>query len=226
MTVNQVRFARFAGFRYILLFDTHCKPVLPQHRFKMSKKENEEKDEGLSQKLFETRTIIISSSVDSKLADKIVKQLLIMEQMDPKAEIKIMINSPGGEIYSGFAIFDTAKFISCPITTIVMGLAASMGSVLSLVGDDGRRFALPNSRILIHQPLLMGAEGAATDLEIQSRQILKTRKLLADLYAEKTGKTSAQILKDLDRDNWMTAEEALKYGLIDKIITNRSEIKK
>ncbi len=192
----------------------------------MSKKENEEKDEGLSQKLFETRTIIISSSVDSKLADKIVKQLLIMEQMDPKAEIKIMINSPGGEIYSGFAIFDTAKFISCPITTIVMGLAASMGSVLSLVGDEGRRFALPNARILIHQPLLMGAEGAATDLEIQSRQIIKTRKLLADLYAQKTGKTSAQILKDLDRDNWMTAEEALKYGLIDKIITNRSELKK
>jgi ATP-dependent Clp protease protease subunit len=226
MTVNQVKFARFAGFRYILLFDTHCKRVLPQHRFKMSKKENEEKDEGLSQKLFDTRTIIISSSVDSKLADKIVKQLLIMEQMDPKAEIKIMINSPGGEIYSGFAIFDTAKFISCPITTIVMGLAASMGSVLSLVGDDGRRFALPNARILIHQPLLMGAEGAATDLEIQSRQIIKTRKLLADLYAQKTGKTSAQILKDLDRDNWMTAEEALKYGLIDRIITNRSELKK
>ena len=191
----------------------------------MSKKENNEKDEGLSQKLLETRTIVISDSVDSKLADKIVRQLLIMEQMDPKAEIKIMINSPGGEIYSGFAIYDMAKFITCPITTIVMGLAASMGSVLSLVGDDGRRFALPNARILIHQPLLMGAEGAATDLEIQSRQIIKTRKMLADLYAKKTGKTSAQILKDLDRDNWMTAEEALKYGLIDKIITQRSELK-
>ena len=191
----------------------------------MSKKENNEKDEGLSQKLLETRTIVISDSVDSKLADKIVRQLLIMEQMDPKAEIKIMINSPGGEIYSGFAIYDMAKFISCPITTIVMGLAASMGSVLSLVGDDGRRFALPNARILIHQPLLMGAEGAATDLEIQSRQIIKTRKMLADLYAKKTGKTSAQILKDLDRDNWMTAEEALKYGLIDKIIAKRSELK-
>lgn len=191
---------------------------------KMSKQENEEKDDALSQKLIETRTIVISASVDSKLADKVVKQLLIMEQMDSKAEIKIMINSPGGEIHSGFAIYDMAKFVTCPITTIVMGLAASMGSVLSLVADDGRRFAFPNARILIHQPLLMGAEGAATDLEIQSKQILKTRKMLADLYAEKTGKTSAQILKDLDRDHWMTSEEALKYGLLDKIITNRSEL--
>lgn len=222
MRVIQVWIARFVGFGYILLFYTHCKPVLC--KAKMSKKENEEKDDSLSQKLLDTRSVVISSSVDSKLADKIIKQLLILEKLDPKAEIKIMINSPGGEIYSGFAIYDMAKFVSCPITTIVMGLAASMGSVLSLVGDDGRRLALPNARILIHQPLLMGAEGAATDLEIQSKQILKTRKLLAKLYAEKTGKTSAQILKDMDRDYWMTAEEALKYGLIDKIITNRSEL--
>ena len=192
----------------------------------MSKKEKEEKEEGLSQKLMETRTIVISGSVDGKLADKVVTQLLLLEQADPEAEIKIMINSPGGEIYSGFAIFDMAKFISCPITTIVMGLAASMGSVLSLVGDDGRRFALPNSRLLIHQPLLMGAEGAATDLEIQSKQILKSRKLIAEMYAEKTGKTAAQIMKDLDRDHWLTAEEAIKYGLIDKIITSRSDLEK
>ncbi len=194
-------------------------------RPKMSKKEKEEKENGFSQKLMETRTIVISGSVDGKLADKVVAQLLILEQTDPKAEIKILINSPGGEIYSGLAIFDMAKFISCPITTIVMGLAASMGSVLSLVGDDGRRFALPNSRILIHQPLLMGAEGAATDLEIQSKQIIKTRKLLAVMYAEKTGKTVAHILKDMDRDYWMTADEALKYGLIDKVIASRSELK-
>lgn len=191
---------------------------------KMSKKENEEKEEGFSQKLMETRSIVISGSVDGKLADKVVKQLLLLEQADPEAEIKIMINSPGGEIYSGLAIFDMARFVSCPITTIVMGLAASMGSVLSLVGDDGKRFALPNARILIHQPLLMGAEGSATDLEIQSKQMIKTRKLLADMYAEKTGKTTNQILKDLDRDNWMTAEEALKYGLIDKIIATRAEL--
>jgi len=193
-------------------------------RTKMSKKEKEEKENGFSQKLMDTRSIVISGSVDGKLADKVVTQLLILEQTDPKAEIKILINSPGGEIYSGLAIFDMAKFISCPITTVVMGLAASMGSVLSLVGDDGRRFALPNSRILIHQPLLMGAEGAATDLEIQSKQIIKTRKLLAGMYAEKTDKTAANILKDMDRDYWMTADEALKYGLIDKVIASRSEL--
>ncbi len=208
----------------IFYFCHRLQTIPPPAKTKMSKKEKEEKNDDLSQKLFETRTVIISSSVDSKLADKVVKQLLILEQMDPKAEIKIMINSPGGEIYSGFAIFDTAKFISCPITTIVMGLAASMGSVLSLVADEGRRFALPNARILIHQPLLMGAEGAATDLEIQSKQIIKTRKLLAGMYAEKTGKTAAIILKDMDRDYWMTADEAQKYGLIDKVIASRSEL--
>jgi ATP-dependent Clp protease, protease subunit len=190
----------------------------------MSKKENDEKDDGLMQKLLEARTIIISGSVDSKLADKVVKQILIMEQLDADKEIKFMINSPGGEIYSGFAIYDTARFVTCPITTIVMGLAASMGSVLSLVGDDGRRFALPNAQFMIHQPLLTGAEGQTTDLEIQSRQILKTRKGLADMYAEKTGKTPAQILKDMDRDHWLSADEAVSYGLINRVIRNKSEL--
>jgi len=190
----------------------------------MSKKENEEKDDPVDQKLMETRSILISGSVDSKLADKVVKQLLVLEQTDPEAEIKVWINSPGGEIYSGFAVFDMARFVRCPITTIVIGLAASMGSVLSLVADPGRRLALPNSRIMIHQPLLTGAEGQTTDLEIHSKQILKTRKLLAELYAEKTGKTAGQILRDMDRDYWLSAKEALKYGLIDQIIRHRSDM--
>lgn len=190
----------------------------------MSKKKNEGNDESLSQKLLETRSIVISGSVDSKLADKVIKQILVLEQLDPEAEIKLFINSPGGEIYSGFAIFDMLKMITCPITTIVMGLAASMGSVLSLVGDDGKKYALPNSKIMIHQPLLTGAEGQATDLEIHSKQLIKTRKSLAEMYAEKTGKTVNQILKDMDRDHWLTAEEALKYGLIDKIISQRSDL--
>jgi ATP-dependent Clp protease, protease subunit len=190
----------------------------------MSKKENDEKDDGLMNKLLEARTIVISGTVDSKLADKVVKQILIMEQHDADKEIKFMINSPGGEIYSGFAIYDTARFVTCPITTIVMGLAASMGSVLSLVGDDGRRFALPNAQFMIHQPLLTGAEGQTTDLEIQSRQILKTRKGLAEMYAAKTGKTPAQILKDMDRDHWLSADEAVSYGLINRVIRNKSEL--
>ncbi|MCP4755861.1 MAG: ATP-dependent Clp protease proteolytic subunit [Proteobacteria bacterium] len=190
----------------------------------MSKKENEEKDEPLSQKLLETRTILISGSVDGKLADTVIKQLLVLEQMDSDSEIKILINSPGGEIHSGFAIYDMMKFVKCPITTIVAGLAASMGSILSLAGDDGKKYAFPNARIMIHQPLLMGAEGQITDLEIHSKQIIKTRKLLAELYAEKTGKAANQVLKDMDRDHWLSAEEAVKYGLVDKIVSDRSEI--
>ena len=184
----------------------------------MSKKESEEKDDSLSMQMLETRTIVISSSVDSKLADKVIKQTLLLEKLAPKKEIIVIINSPGGEVYSGFAIFDIMKFVECPICTIVTGLAASMGSILSLVGDDGRKFAFPNSKIMIHQPLLQRAEGQTTDLEIHSRQIMKLRQETAELYAATTGKDVKKILKDMDRDNWMTAEESLKYGLIDIII--------
>lgn len=191
----------------------------------MSKKKQEvEKDESLSQQLLETRTIIISDSVDSKLADKVIQQILLLEKLDPEAEIKILINSPGGEVHSGFAIYDMLKFVSCPITTVVIGLAASMGSILSLCGDDGRRFILPNAKVMIHQPLLQGAEGQTTDLEIHSRQILKTRRLIAGMYAEKTGKPIEQILEDVERDYWMNASEAVDYGLIDKIIDSRSQL--
>ncbi len=190
----------------------------------LSKKAEEEKDNSFANELMETRTIIISGSVDSKLTDKIVKQLLILEKKDPKKKITIFINSPGGELHSGFAIYDMMKMISCPITTVVMGLAASMGSILSLAGDDGKRYAFPNARIMIHQPLLMGAEGQTTDLEIHSEQILKSRKEIAALYAEKSGKSIEETIKDIDRDNWLTAKEAVKYGLIDKIITKRSQL--
>ncbi len=193
-------------------------------KIELSKKNKDENEESFSNELMEIRTIVISGSVDSKLADKIVKQLLVLEKKDPKKAITIFINSPGGEIYSGYAIFDMMKLISCPITTVVMGLAASMGSILSLGGDDGKRFALANSGIMIHQPLLSGAEGLATDLEIHSKQILKSREVIAKLYSEKSGKSVDKILKDLDRDHWLTAQEAVKYGLIDKVITKRSEL--
>lgn len=189
----------------------------------LCKENNEEKEDSLSKELLDTRTIVISGSVDSKLTDKIVKQLLLLEKKDPEGEIILMINSPGGEVHSGYAIFDMMKFISCPVTTVVIGLAASMGSILSLGGDDGKRFAFPKARIMIHQPLLTGAEGQTTDLEIHSKQILKTRQEIAELYAEKTSKSVKQILKDMDRDHWMTSEEAVKYGLIDKIISSRKD---
>ncbi|MDT8447800.1 MAG: ATP-dependent Clp protease proteolytic subunit [bacterium] len=193
----------------------------------MSEEENKPEGNGMDPimgKLLETRSIVISSQVDSKLADRCIKQILTLEQMDPDKEILVYINSPGGEINSGFAIFDMLKFVSCPITTIVSGLAASMGSVLSLVGDEGRRFALPNAQVMIHQPLLTQAQGSITDLEIHSKQILKTREKLAGMYAEVTGKTIKRILKDMDRDHWLTAEDAKEYGLIDKVIKSRSEL--
>lgn len=190
----------------------------------LSKKdESEGKEDSFVKELLETRTIVISGSVDSKLADKIIQQLLVLEKREPKKNITILINSPGGEVYAGYAIFDMLKLISCPITTVVMGLAASMGSILSLAGDDGKRLAFPHARIMIHQPLLMGAEGQTTDLEIHSKQILKSRKEIAGLYAEKSGKSIDDTIKDLDRDNWMTADEALEYGLIDKIVKKRSD---
>jgi len=191
----------------------------------MAEKDTEEKEDSFSRKLLEIRTVMIIGSVDSKMSDKVTKQLLVLEKEDPKKEIKVLINSPGGEMHSGYAIYDILKFVSCPITTVVIGLAASMGSVLSLAGDDKRKFALPNAKIMIHQPLLMGAEGQTTDLEIHSKQIIKSRQDLAELYAEVSGKTVNQILKDMDRDHWLTAGDAVKYGLIDKIISSRAELK-
>jgi len=191
----------------------------------MGEKDTEEKEDSFANKLLEIRTVMISGSVDNKMSDKVTKQLLLLEKEDEKAEIKVFINSPGGEMHSGYAIYDMLKFVACPITTVVVGLAASMGSVLSLAGDKKRKLALPNAKIMIHQPLLMGAEGQTTDLEIHSKQILKARQDLADLYAKQSGKTANQILKDMDRDHWLTAEEAVKYGLIDKIISSREELK-
>ena len=184
----------------------------------------EEKNQSLSKQLLETRTIVISDSVNNELADKVIKQALVLEKLEANGEIRVFINSPGGDVYSGYAIYDILRFVSCPIATLVMGLAASMGSILSQVGDSGRRFALPNARIMIHQPLLQHAEGQTTDLEIHTRQILKLKQETARLYSSKTGKDLRKILKDMDRDFWMTAEESLKYGLIDRIVANRADL--
>ena len=150
--------------------------------------------------------------------------MVLLEQEGDDQPLTVFINSPGGEIFSGFAIFDMLNFISCPVTTIVTGFAASMGSILSLAADKGRRYAMPQAKIMIHQPLLMGDQGRATECEIQAREILKTRDHLVKLYSEQTGKSREEIKKALDRDNWCTAEEALEYGLIDKVVHTRSEI--
>jgi len=188
------------------------------------KKNDIEELDSIANKLLKSRTVVISHQVDSKLSAKVLSQLILLEQEGPKTPITVFINSPGGDIFSGFAIFDMLKFISCPVTTIVTGFAASMGSILSLAADKGRRFAMPQSKIMIHQPLLMGYEGRASDCEIQAREILKTRDHLVKLYAEQTGKSHEEIKKALDRDNWFTAEEALEYGLLDKVVNSRSEL--
>lgn len=178
----------------------------------------------ISSKLLKSRTVVISQQVDAKLSAKVLSQLVLLEQEGSKMPITVFINSPGGEIFSGFAIFDMLKFVTCPITTVVTGFAASMGSILSLAADEGRRFAMPQSKIMIHQPLLMGYQGRASECEIQAREILKTRDHLVKLYASHTGKSHEEIKKALDRDNWFTAEEALEYGLLDKVVHSREEL--
>ena len=193
----------------------------------MSKEKNKENKEmeDLASKLLKSRTVVISQQVDAELTAKVLSQLVLLEQEGHEEPITVFINSPGGEIFSGFAIFDMLNFITCPVTTIVTGFAASMGSILSMAADKGRRFAMPQAKIMIHQPLLMGYQGRASECEIQAREILKTRDHLVKLYSEQTGKSREEIKKALDRDNWFTAEEALEYGLLDKVVHSRSELK-
>ena len=193
----------------------------------MSKEKNKENKEmeDMASKLLKSRTVVISQQVDAELTSKVLSQLVLLEQEGKEEPVTVFINSPGGEIFSGFAIFDMLNFIACPVTTIVTGFAASMGSILSMAADKGRRFAMPQAKIMIHQPLLMGYQGRASECEIQAREILKTRDHLVELYSEQTGKSREEIKKALDRDNWFTAEEALEYGLLDKVVHSRSELK-
>ena len=193
----------------------------------MSKEKNKEykEMEDIASKLLKSRTVVISQQVDAELTAKVLSQLVLLEQEGHEEPVTVFINSPGGEIFSGFAIFDMLNFIACPVTTIVTGFAASMGSILSMAADKGRRFAMPQAKIMIHQPLVMGYQGRASECEIQAREILKTRDHLVKLYSEQTGKSREEIKKALDRDNWFTAEEALEYGLLDKVVHSRSELK-
>jgi ATP-dependent Clp protease protease subunit len=180
-------------------------------------------DSGMMARLLASRTVILSGPVDSDMAQRVIQQLVLLDH-DSEKRITLLINSPGGEVYSGFAIFDTLRFISAPIVSVVVGLAASMGSVLALAAPKGSRFCTPNAKFLIHQPLMMGYQGRAVDLEIQAREILRDRERLVTLYAETTGKAPADISKDIDRDRWMTAEEAKDYGLLDRIIAKRKDL--
>ena len=174
-------------------------------------------------RLLKDRIIFLSEDVNHASASLVVAQLLFLESEDPDREIYLYINSPGGSITDGMAIVDTINYIKCPVTTICVGLAASMGAVLLASGTKGKRFATPNAEILIHQPLIAGGglSGQTTEIKIHADHMVKTRDKLNKLLSEKTGQDLATIEKDTERDNYMTAEEALKYGLIDGIMDKR-----
>jgi len=175
--------------------------------------------------ILEKRRVFLSDAVDSDSARDIIRKLWYLEHIGPGKPILFIINSPGGSVDSGFAIWDQIRMLTSPVTTLVSGLAASFGSLLSLVAKKGRRFATPNSRIMIHQPLIGGViRGQATDLDIQAREMLKTRSMIVDIYVEASGKDRKTIEKALDRDNWMSAHEALEFGLLDKVITSMKDI--
>ena len=172
-------------------------------------------------RLLRDRVIMLDGEVSQHSASLIVAQLLFLESENPDKDISLYINSPGGSVTAGMSIYDTMRFIKCDVSTIVMGQAASMGSLLATAGAKGKRFILPNARHMIHQPL-GGASGQATDVEIQARELLRWKKVLTNIYVEHTGKSYEELQADMERDFFMTAEEAVKYGLVDKVLTTRA----
>ena len=173
-------------------------------------------------RLLNDRIIILSEEVNSTTASLIVAQMLYLEAQDPDKDIQFYINSPGGSVTDGMAIYDTMQFVKCDVSTVCIGMAASMGAFLLAGGTKGKRMALPNAEIMIHQPL-GGAQGQATDIEINAKHILKTKERMNRILAENTGKEYEVIAADTERDNWKTAEEAKEYGLIDMIITSHED---
>ena len=181
-----------------------------------------ERNYDIYSRLLKDRIIFLGEEVNETTASLVVAQLLFLESEDPNKDIQLYINSPGGMVTAGMAIYDTMQYIKCDVSTICIGLAASMGAFLLAGGTKGKRFALPNSEIMIHQPL-GGAQGQATEIEIAARHILQTKEKLNRMLAENTGKDISIIAADTDRDNWMSAEEAKEYGLIDRVIYQFSE---
>ena len=171
-------------------------------------------------RLLKERIIFLGEEVNDVTAGLVVSQLLFLESEDPDKDINLYINSPGGSVTAGMAIFDTMQYVKCDVSTMCMGMAASMGAFLLSGGTKGKRLALPNAEIMIHQPS-GGAQGQATEIEIAAEHILRTKKKLNTILSENTGQPYETIVKDTERDNWLTAQEALEYGLIDKVMENR-----
>ena len=179
-----------------------------------------ERNYDIYSRLLKDRIIFLGEEVNETTASLVVAQLLFLESENPDKDIQLYINSPGGSVTSGMAIYDTMQFIKCDVSTICMGMAASMGAFLLAAGAKGKRFSLPNSEIMIHQPL-GGAKGQATDIQIQAEQILKIKDKLNRILSERTGQPLEKVVADTERDNYMSAQEALEYGLIDKIMEKR-----
>lgn len=189
----------------------------------------EKREESVSNKieelLLQKRRVFLSTQVTDETATDIIRKLWYLENKDPGKPILLIINSPGGSVTAGFALWDQIKMISSPITTLVTGLAASMGSLLMLAAPKGKRFITPNAKVMIHQPLIPGViQGQATDLEIRAQEILKTRDSLIAIYADATGKDKESIAKSLDRDKWMSADEAKVFGLVDEVVSDYSSL--
>jgi len=192
--------------------------------------EDEEKPKGepkgsenIELKLLESRTILVEGPVNDKMYHAVVARLMYLEQKDSKADILVVINSPGGSADSGFGIYDTMRFVSCPVKVLCAGLCASAGVLIYLGGRKGKRFTLPNSRFLLHQPSTT-AMGQASDMEITAQEILRTRRRYAEIVAAEIGSNSDKVEQDSNRDFWLNAADAKKYGLVDKVIISRSEM--
>lgn len=179
---------------------------------------NGERSYDIYSRLLEDRIVFISGEIDDASANTVVAQLIYLEAKNPEKDICVYINSPGGSVTAGMAIYDTMKYVKCDVSTICVGLAASMGAFLLAAGTKGKRFCLPNSEVMIHQPL-GGAKGQASDIEITARHIMRTKKKMIELLSKNTGQPIKKVEKDVDRDYYMTAEEAVEYGLVDKVIT-------
>ncbi len=183
----------------------------------IEKSGREERAMDIYSRLLKDRIIFLGSQVNDQVSNSIVAQLLFLQFDDPKADVHMYINSPGGSVTAGLAMYDTMQYITCDVATYCIGQASSMGAILLTAGTKGKRYALPNARIMIHQPLA-GMEGTATELEIHARELIKMKRRMNEILLHHTGKSLAQIEEDTDRDNFMSAEEAAEYGLIDKVL--------
>ncbi|MFZ2151271.1 MAG: ATP-dependent Clp protease proteolytic subunit [Candidatus Absconditicoccaceae bacterium] len=187
----------------------------------IEKSKQGERSYDIYSRLLEDRIIFIGEPIDSHVANTVIAQLLFLEKKDPDKDIVMYINTPGGEVYSGMAIYDTMQYIKCDICTICVGLAASMGSIFLVGGKKGKRYSLSHSKVMIHQPLIGGSgiTGQATDIQIEAEEMMKLKKMLTEIMAKHTGLKFDKVAQDMERNKWISPEEALEYGIIDKIIS-------